>query len=333
MGNTESIHLAYGSDDNYWFYTAISAASAAFGVNSCYGLAIHLFDLGITDEHYVEFVDIVRRASKDVCCERHRLRVDDFSAFGAWKGSIATYSRMFVAELLPDLDWVIYVDGDTLWLGDIAKLWQLRDSSCLIQASYDPPPRGGLSKSPEFVWYREHGLSVDPSQYLCMGLMMANLQMMRKDGIPDKCKEFMKKFPSPRVVDQTVLNYVCKGRIKQLPKEWGVFSGCHGIADLSDHGCVHYVTDVPWKRPRINRLFSDIIMLWFYFAQEVLGKDLQRQYFSWWQSFWRRTFFKFLKANQWLVDLHPFIRGRFRNTYGLPDDIMKHWLESFKTRR
>ena len=325
----EVIHLAYGSDDNYWFYTAISAASAAFGLAKGYTLRVHLFDLGVSDDHYAEFVDIVSKGGNRVRCERHQLGKDAFSNLGAWKGSVATYSRMFLADLLPELDWVIYVDGDTLWLGDISKLWKLRDDAYLVMASYDPPPKGGQKASPEFVWYRERGLKVDPNQYLCMGLMLANLKKMRKDGTTGKCQGFIKKYPAPRVVDQTVLNYVCQGGMAQLPSEWGVFSGCHGIADLSDHGCVHYVTDVPWRRLRLNKLMSDIILLWFSFTQEVLGMDLYKNYYSWWTRMWRRLLFRILKANQWAVDIHPYIRGRFRNTYGLPDSVIRHWEQVF----
>lgn len=328
----ETIHLAYGSDDNYWFYTAVSAASAAFGINNADQLVVHLFDIGITDEHYDEFVEIVRRGDSGAQCVRHPLGRDAFGSFGDWKGSVATYARMFLGDLLPDLDWVIYVDGDTLWLGDIAKLWSLRDNRYLILASYDPPPRGGIQSSPEFKWYAERGLSVNPSGYLCMGLMLANLKEMRREGTSSQCRNFMSKYPCPRVVDQTVLNYVCRGRLKMLPREWGVFSLCHGIADLGDHGCVHYVTDVPWKRAKINKLFSDIILLWYVFAENVLGMDLKSRYLSWVNRMWRRLVFVLLKHNQWAVDVHPYLRGHLRNTYGLPTPVLKHWEMVFRRK-
>jgi len=144
------IHLAYGSDDNYYFPTAVSAASAAFGVNDESVLVIHLFDLGVSDPHYTEFEELVRKTNPRVLCRRHVIDSKMFAGFGAWRGSIATYSRMFVQDFLPDLDWAIYVDGDTLWLGDIGELWKLRDPSVLIQASVDPPPPQKTSNEHEF---------------------------------------------------------------------------------------------------------------------------------------------------------------------------------------
>lgn len=312
MDNT--IHLIYGSDDNYWFPTAVSAASAAFGAKS--ELIIHLFDLGVTDEHYDEYVGLIRKANPAVKCERHVIDKKMFEGFGAWRGSIATYSRMFAQDILPDVDWAIYVDGDTLWLGDITKLWALRDETKLIQASIDPPMPLG-EKHPDDDWYVQNGIEMSRDGYLCMGLMMANLKAMREEHISDKCRAFMSKYPMPKIVDQTVLNCICRGQMAALPVEWGVFSAWHGTADLTKDACIHYVNDLPWRRDKVNRLISDVVLLWYEFCERVLGLNLRRKYLS--RVSWgcRRSVFIALKHLQWLVHMHPYVKSRLRNTHGL----------------
>lgn len=311
---SETMHLVYGTDDNYWFPTAVSAASAAFGTKC--ELAIHLFDLGVSDAHYDEHVAMIRKANPAAKCVRHVLDKKIFEGFGAWRGSLATYSRMLIAEILPDLDWAIYVDGDTLWLGDVAKLWALRDESKLIQASIDPPTTMETVNT-EFAWYAERGLEVDPAGYLCMGLMLANLKKMREERIAEKCQSFMQKYPCPHIVDQTVLNYVCQGRTAPLPPEWGVFSVWHGRVRLMGPCCIHYCQDLPWKRHKINRLISDIILPWYVFCERILGLNLRRRYLSPFSWGWRRFVFVLLKYNQWVLRIHPYIRSRLRNTHGL----------------
>ena len=312
----DTIHLVYGTDDNYLLPTLVSAASAAKCLGHGRSLEVHLFDAGVSDGHWEEFKRKVCELNKNVVCRRHVLDPEMFKGFGSWKGSVATYSRMFVAELLPDLDWAIYFDGDTLWTGDIGKLWDLRDDTMLIQASIDPPtPMGDVN--PEFAWYEERGLVFDRSKYLCMGLMMANLRLMREEAIGDQCRSFMKQFPSPRVVDQTVLNYVCAGKTKPLPPEWGVFSAWHGGVDLTKDAAIHYVSDVPWRRDKVNRLLSDIVLLWFDFCRVVLHEDRLSKALNPFGRIWRRALFCMLKHNQWVLGLHPFIRSRFRNTCGL----------------
>lgn len=326
---TKDIHLVYGTDDNYVFPTAVSAASAAFYLRPGERLTLHLFDLGVSDAHYEEYCALVRRANATdaVSLVRHRLNKEMFEGFGAWRGSVVTYSRMMMEELLPDLDWAIYFDGDTLWLGSPGELWDLRDESKLILASVDPPTPMG-TENPEFAWYRERGLDVDASGYLCMGLMLANLKAMREARIAARCRAFMKEFPNPRVVDQTVLNLVCQGRTAPLPPQWGVFSVWHGSVDLSKPSAVHYVTDVPWKRQKLNRLFSDVVLLWFEFCKRVLGRD-ELARFSPWCRFWRRGAFVILKHCQWALNVHPYVKSRLRNTHGIPrhayQSIVERW--------
>lgn len=327
MTEGDAIHLVYGSDDNYWFPTAISAASAAYGCSR--PLVIHLFDAGVTDAHYDEYRSLIRKANPKVVCERMVLDPKMFAGFGAWRGSVVTYSRMFMQDILPDQDWAIYVDGDTLWLGDIARLWQLRDETKLILASVDPPMPLN-ERHPDEDWYRDNNLDMDRSGYLCMGLMMANLKALREFNLTGKAKEFMARYPQPRVVDQTVLNFICRGRTGKLPVEWGVFSAWHGTADLTKDACIHYVNDVPWSRNKVNRLVSDIVLIWYQFTERVLEQSLRRRYLSRLDWGMRRMAFILLKHLQPFVRMNGYVLSRLRNTHGLThaemETILRRWI-------
>lgn len=325
------IQLVYGSDDAYIFPTMVSAASAAWHLAPGRSMVVHLFDAGVTDAHYEEYAKMVSSLHSHVSCVRHRLSSDMFKGFGTWRGSVVTYSRMFIGEILSDLNWAIYFDGDTLWVGDIGTLWDLRDETKLVQASVDPPTPSGVLRA-DTQWYEERGMHLDPKEYLCMGLMLANLKRMRDERIPDRCRDFMARYPTPQLVDQTVLNYVCRGRTAALPLQWGVFSSWHGTADLSGDGAIHYVNDVPWRRDKLNRLLSDIVLLWYEFGRHVLKEDYLLRYVGWWGRIWRRVVFLFLKKNQWILFLHPYLRRHLRNTHGLPQKQRKAVLSRFCNR-
>jgi len=94
MQVSDTVHLIYGSDNNYIFPTMVSAASAAFGIRGSYDLVVHLFDLGVSDVNYADFEERVRQVNPRVVCVRHVLDKALFDGFGAWRGSIATYSRI-----------------------------------------------------------------------------------------------------------------------------------------------------------------------------------------------------------------------------------------------
>ena len=100
----DTIHLVYGTDDNYIFPTMVSAASAAHLLVKDRKMVIHLFDAGVTDVHYADYEKRVCELNANVTCERHRLGKEMFKDFGAWRGSVVTYSRMFMAEILKDLE-------------------------------------------------------------------------------------------------------------------------------------------------------------------------------------------------------------------------------------
>ena len=55
-----------------------------------------------------------------------RVELRDFN------GSKLPYLRLFLPELLPECDWVIYSDVDTLWFKDPCGLWNERDDSVSI---------------------------------------------------------------------------------------------------------------------------------------------------------------------------------------------------------
>ena len=141
--------------------------------------------------------------------------------------------------------------------------------------------------------------------------------MTRAEGVSEKCRAFMQRYSRPKIVDQTVLNCVCRGRTAGLPVEWGIFSVWHGKVDLRKDVCIHYVNDLPWRRDKLNRLVSDVVLLWYEFTERILGLNLRKRYmprFSW---RWRRTVFLILKHNQWILRTSAYLKSRFRNTHGI----------------
>ena len=88
------IHLVYGTDDNYLFPTLVSAASAAKCLGRERQLVVHLFDAGVTDEHWELFNGRVSAIRQGVSCVRHVLSPSMFAGFGQWKGSVEDLHRL-----------------------------------------------------------------------------------------------------------------------------------------------------------------------------------------------------------------------------------------------
>ena len=108
--------------------------------------------------------------------------------------------RIALCHVLPDVDRVLSLDADTVITRDLSPLW-------------DEPLEGYyLSATPE--WHRSNnGL-----QYCNFGVVLYNLDAMR-DGKADECIEVLNR-RQYTWVEQDVGNYLCQGRIDEMPPEY-----------------------------------------------------------------------------------------------------------------
>ena len=105
--------------------------------------------------------------------------------------------RIALCHVLPDVDRVLSLDCDTIVQRDASAVWDMPIDDCYFSAT------------PE--WHRSaHGL-----QYCNAGVTLFNLEKMR-DGKADECIEVLNKH-FLRWVEQDVANYLCLGRIHEMP--------------------------------------------------------------------------------------------------------------------
>lgn len=232
------VHIAIPADGDYYRrWAEVTARSAVEGSS----LPVEV--------HYVDWTKIDRAR---------------FERLALWHGSPITWTRLYLAEIFPDLDWVISCDADVLIRGDIAKLWNLRDDSVSVIGGVDHPLPGEPVMRLPFRWYAEKGLDYkNPRDYFCAGICLVNLKRWRRLGLQAKFDELVHRYddwPSP---DQMILNYVLQDDHAYLPVQWGCFSGDANLEVDYDGDCaIHYVSDTPWKRTKPTQLMSDAVVLW-----------------------------------------------------------------------
>lgn len=322
-----SVHLVYCSDENYLEPTFVSAASAAIWATTTRPITIHLVGDNVSAQKYDEFTQKVEALNSSVSVICHPWVGDVFKDCRKWHGSSVIYARLMLQDILSNVDWVISLDGDTLWLGNPWELIKLADPTCLMQASIDPPSPGETEvKLGE--WFSDNHLEMNPKEYLCVGLTILNLKLMREVNFSQQALDLLKRCPDPEYPEQMVMCYLSQGKIKPLPQQWGVFSVLHCGVDLTQPSLVHYVQDGPWRRDKLNRLFSDIVLVWFDFCRVVLRED-RLNAFSWWTKMWRRGLFCLFKRCPWLL-CHPLLRLKFRNAVGLPKGVRELFVEKWQ---
>lgn len=292
----ETIHLAIPVDgDDFRKYAEVTVASARRACSL--PVEVHFIDWSIIDRKRLE-------------------------RLGNWHGSAIPYSRLFLDELFPELDWVISCDADVMFRGDLAELWRRRDESVAILASKDCPLPPHPYTEEHIDWYRARGLVLaDPNSYFCDGLCLCNLKKWRQINVKERFSALLERFvdwPSP---DQMIINLVLQNDKKLLSRQWGCFSGDENAdIDWSKSGAVHFVEDPPWNRYKITHLASDLVEEWWSVSREA-GISVSREGYhgccNWFDWVWRRAVFLFLKYNQWILKLNFKLWVHFRSTRGV----------------
>lgn len=268
-----AVHIAIPVDGAYRRWGEVTARSARKG--STLPVDVHFIDWSV--------------------CDRAKLE-----ALGSWHGSAIAWSRLYLAEILPaDVDWVISCDADVLFRGDIAKLWALRDESCVVMMSRDSLPPWQKENASIGAFCRVHGL--DAGEVLCSGLTLVNLRRWRQEGWQKKVDAFVARHGQADFLDQTALNVVFRDEKRPLPRPWGCFSGdCNEDVDYDGDCAIHYVSDPPWRRGKLTQLMSDAVVLWRKEAGLPCGG-------------WRRWLYRLLQATSPLWRRNRWMAWHFRN--------------------
>lgn len=169
--------------------------------------------------------------------------------------SKAAYVKIYLPEILMDWSKCIFLDSDLLIRKDILELWSyavnMSDDEEL-GAVWNP----GYIQDNEFIGIENDGKTLNS------GLLVMNLEAMRKNKSSDKLKEFIKAFNAKtHLNDQPAFNAIYKEKWIEIPLEWNAqflfFIKSHKKIGIhkeelrkikSDPAIVHFTTSSkPWK--------------------------------------------------------------------------------------
>ncbi|MDR0715469.1 MAG: glycosyltransferase family 8 protein [Puniceicoccales bacterium] len=141
-------------------------------------------------------------------------------------GSPAAHYRLLIADLLKNYMKCIYVDVDTLVRHDLTELYNIDLGDCYIGGIKDA---GIFSKCAWIPGATNYVVfTLDLHRYVNSGVLLMNLDLIRKDGLTEKFVSAIKHgingtkpflFP-----DQDALNTACRSRIKTLDIKYNLFS-------------------------------------------------------------------------------------------------------------
>lgn len=280
----DHINIALASNNDYAPYTAATIESIIYNNNSKNNINFYylipsdfskenknkiLSLVNKTNLYKLTFVDMGNKFS-DLKCQINHI-------------SIQTYYRLLLAEILKDETKCLYLDSDTIVERDISEFYCIdldKNYIAGVKAACYHSPDGNKNYC-QFLNIK----SID--QYVNAGVLLMNLEEIRKDNITKKFIELTdKNFPS----DQDIINSACYDKILLLPLKNNLmtkyFSGdkqanedakrVYGTEEIEDAKnsplVIHYADKIkPWHNKNIFKADR----FWFYINQTDYKKDVE----------------------------------------------------------
>ncbi|RAP46914.1 MAG: hypothetical protein BZ136_06965 [Methanosphaera sp. rholeuAM74] len=182
------INVVFSSDDNYAIQLMVSLNSLMYN-NSDENIDVYILSNNISSENKDNIIKIVEKYDKkSVKFVEVNTILDYLNGYVDNSMSditVSTYSRLFLATLLPHLDKVLYLDCDSIITESVSQLWH-EDIDNYMCA-------GVLDLMPE-VYKKAIGLDED-DDYINAGVMLINLKKWKDENIEEKFMTFLLNLP------------------------------------------------------------------------------------------------------------------------------------------
>lgn len=242
------INLFFAIDDNYCPFLSTAVYSMLKNANKNYKYDIYVLHNGINadnqeiiknqikNEASIEFVDVLEfvdmKEKLDVLADKLVTR-DYYTK--------TTYYRLFIPNMFPHLEKALYLDSDIVITGDIAELYNVELGENLVGAV----PDMAVQNTPVFVDYVENALGVKGDRYFNAGILLMNLNQMRKENFEDQFINLLGKYSFRVAQDQDYLNVLTKDRVQYVDNSWNVQPVPNNICKVDKINLIHY--NMLWK--------------------------------------------------------------------------------------
>lgn len=283
------IPIFFATEDEYCYCTLVAIKSILEHSASDSFFQFHI----LVPEDFSE--ELVKKFEKNISIATNaQVAVTRLDAFrGAWlrlaRIKLPTYYRLLIAELFPQYDKVIYLDGDIVVLGDLTELFATVLGENFVGGV---PAPAYILKSNREEYARMLGIP-HMDKYINAGVLLLNTKKIREQNLSGTMVELSaQKFSSQ---DQDILNKVLFEGIHHLPFRFNVmtkyaswpeerFQGLFSVEEMREAWAspliIHYADKIkPWDDP-----FSPYAQMWWHEASKcdsleeiILWSELRRK--------------------------------------------------------
>jgi len=289
--------LAYSTSSAFLAPTLTSIASALASARID---TIHLFHSGLSNKEFGLVKEVINGMAEINLIDSRPLisQYLEGSSLPQVRGNWNTYLRMFIPELLPNESRVLYLDSDTLVVGEVEELFNLDMEGMLFAGVTDHAAKSRYAniEKPDII---------SSEFYINCGVLLIDCDLCRKEGVLVRMLDYIElNAIDIRVADQSIINDIFRTRIKLVDIKYNYYSVLHYQRSM--------FTDIVLQDRSVqsNMNVSNISILHY------VGHWFERPWYQGAESFYRSEYMQFYEKLPLVLRIsEPFKNKGFHTIY------------------
>ncbi len=244
MNNKKTIPIFYACDDAFVKFTIVSLTSLIENASKDYNYDVHILITTVSDE----------MRDKTKALERDNVKIsfnDTTEYLELMKSKLplrdyyskTTYYRFFIAEMFPSYQKAVYIDSDTIVLGDISEFYNHNLGNNLVGACHEQ----AMVQVDGYGTYVEKVVGVNRNNFFNAGIMLINCEQFRKHKVLDQFIELLQIYNFVVTQDEDYLNVICKDKVLWIDQRWNTEMFGEIPYPVEEYKIIHYImVSKPW---------------------------------------------------------------------------------------
>lgn len=278
------IPIFFACDDNFVKFTIVTLTSIIENASKDYIYNVHILNTNISENmkdvayrlQNDNFNIIFNDVSEYLDSISDRLPIRDYY-------SKTTYFRLFISEMFPEYNKAIYIDSDTIVLGDISELYNHDLKKNFVGACHEQ----AMVQEDVYGTYCEQVVGVDRNKFFNAGMLVINCDQFRKNNVLDRFIKLLGEYNFVVTQDEDYLNVICKNRVLWIDQKWNTEVFGNIPVKEEDICMIHYIMvakpwhftnvrleDKFWNYAKKTEVYDDIVKVLEDYTDEMRQSDL-----------------------------------------------------------
>ncbi len=227
------INICYASDNNYAKYLALSIATILTSKNDEDNLHFYILDGGISDIAKQKLLNLKKIADFDIdFIQVDEKKFNDCPLEQGARLTRAAYYRLLIADFIPDVDKILYMDCDIQVKSSLKELFSSDIKDYYLAAVED-------------IDEVKNSNRLNLKKYFNSGVLLLNLVKFREIDFTSKIFDWIAVHKDQIVFhDQDVLNLYFADNVKFLDKKWnlqGILKSVKFRKEYKEGNLIHFI--------------------------------------------------------------------------------------------